>query len=156
MRPIVCSRAIGSACPRSGPRARPATQAAGPAEPRLSRHVLLEDDALLVIDKPAGVAAHGGSGISRGVIEQLRAGAAGAAIPRAGSSARSRHLRSAAAGEETQRVDRTARADPRRQHEEVLPGAGAQAAGATTSSMSACRSTKYLTADGRAASQRDR
>lgn len=30
------------------------------------------DDALLVIDKPAGVAVHGGSGISHGVIEQLR------------------------------------------------------------------------------------
>jgi 23S rRNA pseudouridine955/2504/2580 synthase len=52
---------------------RPASQAAGPAEQRLSRHVLLEDDALLIIDKPAGVAAHGGSGISRGVIEQMRA-----------------------------------------------------------------------------------
>ncbi len=35
--------------------------------------VLLEDDALLVIDKPAGVAVHGGSGVSFGVIEQLRA-----------------------------------------------------------------------------------
>lgn len=46
----------------------------GPPEPRrLSAHTLLEDSALLVIDKPAGVAAHGGSGISRGVIEQLRA-----------------------------------------------------------------------------------
>ena len=38
----------------------------------LSKHVLLEDDWLLVLNKPAGVAAHGGSGISRGVIEQLR------------------------------------------------------------------------------------
>lgn len=35
--------------------------------------VVFEDDALLVIDKPAGVAVHGGSGISFGVIEQLRA-----------------------------------------------------------------------------------
>lgn len=34
--------------------------------------VLLEDDCLLVIDKPSGVAVHGGSGISFGVIEQLR------------------------------------------------------------------------------------
>ena len=33
---------------------------------------LYEDDALLVIDKPAGVAVHGGSGVSFGVIEQLR------------------------------------------------------------------------------------
>jgi 23S rRNA pseudouridine955/2504/2580 synthase len=35
--------------------------------------VLLEDQHLLVIDKPAGVAVHGGSGVSYGVIEQLRA-----------------------------------------------------------------------------------
>ena len=34
--------------------------------------VLLEDDALLAINKPAGVAVHGGSGVSFGVIEQLR------------------------------------------------------------------------------------
>jgi 23S rRNA pseudouridine955/2504/2580 synthase len=33
---------------------------------------LLEDDHLIVIDKPAGVAVHGGSGVSFGVIEQLR------------------------------------------------------------------------------------
>ena len=35
--------------------------------------VLFEDASLLVINKPPGVAVHGGSGISRGVIEQLRA-----------------------------------------------------------------------------------
>jgi 23S rRNA pseudouridine955/2504/2580 synthase len=34
--------------------------------------VLLEDEHLLAIDKPAGVAVHGGSGVSFGVIEQLR------------------------------------------------------------------------------------
>jgi len=34
--------------------------------------VLMEDEALLAIDKPAGVAVHGGSGVSFGVIEQLR------------------------------------------------------------------------------------
>jgi 23S rRNA pseudouridine955/2504/2580 synthase len=34
---------------------------------------LYEDDTLLVIDKPAGVAVHGGSGLSFGVVEQLRA-----------------------------------------------------------------------------------
>lgn len=34
--------------------------------------VVFEDDALIVIDKPAGVAVHGGSGVSFGVIEQLR------------------------------------------------------------------------------------
>src|SRR5690554_3624665 len=35
--------------------------------------VIFEDDALVVIDKPPGKAVHGGSGISHGVIEQLRA-----------------------------------------------------------------------------------
>lgn len=35
--------------------------------------VVHEDAALLVIDKPAGVAVHGGSGLSYGVIESLRA-----------------------------------------------------------------------------------
>lgn len=34
--------------------------------------VVFEDDALLAIDKPAGMAVHGGSGVSFGVIEQLR------------------------------------------------------------------------------------
>ena len=34
--------------------------------------VLLEDDWLIALDKPAGVAVHGGSGVSFGVIEQLR------------------------------------------------------------------------------------
>ncbi len=34
--------------------------------------VLLEDEALLALNKPAGVAVHGGSGVSFGVIEQLR------------------------------------------------------------------------------------
>ena len=34
--------------------------------------VLLEDEHLLAVNKPAGVAVHGGSGISFGVIEQLR------------------------------------------------------------------------------------
>ncbi len=34
--------------------------------------VLFEDDSFLAIDKPAGVAVHGGSGVSFGVIEQLR------------------------------------------------------------------------------------
>lgn len=34
--------------------------------------IIYEDDYLLVIDKPAGVAVHGGSGVSFGVIEQLR------------------------------------------------------------------------------------
>ena len=35
--------------------------------------VVFEDPSLLVIDKPSGVAVHGGSGVSHGVIESLRA-----------------------------------------------------------------------------------
>jgi 23S rRNA pseudouridine955/2504/2580 synthase len=34
--------------------------------------MMFEDEALLVVNKPAGVAVHGGSGVSFGVIEQLR------------------------------------------------------------------------------------
>lgn len=34
--------------------------------------VLFQDEALLIINKPAGIAVHGGSGIRLGVIEQLR------------------------------------------------------------------------------------
>ncbi len=40
--------------------------------PALEFPILYEDDALLVVDKPSGVAVHGGSGVSFGVIEQLR------------------------------------------------------------------------------------
>ena len=43
-----------------------------PPRSRLKAKVLYEDDAMLVIDKPAGTAVHGGSGVSHGVIEQLR------------------------------------------------------------------------------------
>ena len=43
-----------------------------PAKPQ-EFAIVFEDPALLVIDKPAGVAVHGGSGVSFGVIESLRA-----------------------------------------------------------------------------------
>lgn len=46
---------------------------AASAAPGMEFKILLEDSSLLVIDKPAGVAVHGGSGVSYGVIEQLRA-----------------------------------------------------------------------------------
>lgn len=38
----------------------------------LSRQILYEDDGLLVINKPSGLAVHGGSGIRIGLIESLR------------------------------------------------------------------------------------
>jgi 23S rRNA pseudouridine955/2504/2580 synthase len=48
------------------------TEAGGQTVGQFSGTVLFEDDALLVVDKPAGTAVHGGSGVSHGVIEQLR------------------------------------------------------------------------------------
>jgi 23S rRNA pseudouridine955/2504/2580 synthase len=39
----------------------------------VGRAIITETDRLLVLDKPAGIAVHGGSGISFGVIEALRA-----------------------------------------------------------------------------------
>ncbi len=47
-------------------------KSAVPPAPAREFAVLLEDEHLLAIDKPAGVAVHGGSGVSFGVIEQLR------------------------------------------------------------------------------------
>lgn len=54
--------------------------AVGPAAPKRapgafdwSRHIVHEDKHFLVLDKPSGFAAHGGSGVSAGVIESLRA-----------------------------------------------------------------------------------
>jgi 23S rRNA pseudouridine955/2504/2580 synthase len=52
--------------------AAPATDEALASVPPREFPVLFEDDHVLVIDKPAGVAVHGGSGVSFGVIEQLR------------------------------------------------------------------------------------
>lgn len=43
-----------------------------PVTARFEQSVIFEDDAMLALDKPAGFAVHGGSGVSRGVIEQLR------------------------------------------------------------------------------------
>ena len=48
------------------------TAAKPPAARPLDLPIVLEDAALLVIDKPSGVAVHGGSGVSFGVIESLR------------------------------------------------------------------------------------
>jgi 23S rRNA pseudouridine955/2504/2580 synthase len=52
---------------RADPGAPPAGQAA-----RVEAAILAEDRDFLVIDKPAGVASHGGSGVSFGAIELLR------------------------------------------------------------------------------------
>ena len=39
----------------------------------LENHIIFEDDCLLVLNKPSGIAVHGGSGLNFGVIEALRA-----------------------------------------------------------------------------------
>jgi 23S rRNA pseudouridine955/2504/2580 synthase len=40
--------------------------------PHFRMPVLYEDDALIALDKPSGIAVHGGSGVAHGVIESLR------------------------------------------------------------------------------------
>lgn len=58
------------------PPARIDPERASPAPSRIREiedHILFEDRKLLVLDKPAGLAVHGGSGISHGAIELLRA-----------------------------------------------------------------------------------
>lgn len=58
---------------RIPPVIRPAKPVSSPGMYRAGCfNILYQDDHLLVINKPAGVAVHGGSGISYGVIEQLR------------------------------------------------------------------------------------
>ena len=53
---------------RLAQKAEPAEAAVPPRE----FDIVFEDEHLLVVDKPSGVAVHGGSGVSFGVIEQLR------------------------------------------------------------------------------------
>jgi len=54
------------------PPVRVPEKATAPAAPAREFPIVFEDEHLLVIDKPAGVAVHGGSGVSYGVIEALR------------------------------------------------------------------------------------
>jgi 23S rRNA pseudouridine955/2504/2580 synthase len=57
---------------RVPPMRLPQRPAHEPPVPAREFPILLEDEHLLAVDKPAGVAVHGGSGVSFGVIEQLR------------------------------------------------------------------------------------
>ena len=52
--------------------AQKAEEVVAGAEIKTELPILYEDDALIAIDKPAGIAVHGGSGVSFGVIEALR------------------------------------------------------------------------------------
>ena len=56
---------------------KPARSGPAVSGPVFSGAILLEDEDLLVVNKPSGVAVHGGSGISSGVIEQLRVARSG-------------------------------------------------------------------------------
>lgn len=51
---------------------RPRDEIAEVAQQRVDLPIIYEDEAMLVIDKPEGIAVHGGSGVSFGVIEALR------------------------------------------------------------------------------------
>jgi 23S rRNA pseudouridine955/2504/2580 synthase len=51
---------------------RPQNEVDEVAKQRVDLPVIYEDEAMLVIDKPEGIAVHGGSGVSFGVIEALR------------------------------------------------------------------------------------
>jgi 23S rRNA pseudouridine955/2504/2580 synthase len=53
--------------------ADPASPPPAAVRRRLADRILFEDERLLVVDKPSGMAVHGGSGLSFGVIEALRA-----------------------------------------------------------------------------------
>ena len=52
--------------------ARP-LRVAPPAYAKLEQAILFEDEQLLALNKPSGLAVHGGSGVNFGVVEQLRA-----------------------------------------------------------------------------------
>ena len=60
------------------PPVRVAAAAIRPLPRLLDLNVIYEDPSLLVVDKASGVAVHGGSGVSLGVIESLRAARPGA------------------------------------------------------------------------------
>ena len=51
---------------------RPKSEVDEAAKQRVDLPIIYEDEAMLVIDKPEGIAVHGGSGVSFGVIEALR------------------------------------------------------------------------------------
>ncbi len=53
--------------------AQPPLRIVPPHSAALEQAVVFEDDFLLALNKPSGLAVHGGSGVSFGVVEQLRA-----------------------------------------------------------------------------------
>lgn len=66
-----------AAAPAAAAKAAPRNGKRGPSAAdieRIQRAIIAEDERLIAIDKPAGIAVHGGSGVSFGLIEALRAG----------------------------------------------------------------------------------
>ena len=55
------------------PPIRVADPSTPPPVPKARVPILFEDESLIVVDKPSGLAVHGGSGIAAGLIEQMRA-----------------------------------------------------------------------------------
>jgi 23S rRNA pseudouridine955/2504/2580 synthase len=75
--PVTAGVVVGAGAPAAGAvrRAGPPARSRVPASliATVTGAILHEDERLLVINKPAGLAVHGGSGLSFGVIEALRA-----------------------------------------------------------------------------------
>jgi 23S rRNA pseudouridine955/2504/2580 synthase len=69
---------ISCASSRGCPRPTSTASSAAPAAPAREFPIVYEDEQLIALDKPGGVAVHGGSGVSSGVIEQLRQARPGA------------------------------------------------------------------------------
>jgi 23S rRNA pseudouridine955/2504/2580 synthase len=55
------------------PPVRVADRSAPAPVPRARVPILFEDESMIVVDKPSGLAVHGGSGVAAGLIEQMRA-----------------------------------------------------------------------------------
>ena len=72
--------------------------------------ILFEDKHFLVIDKPSGVASHGGSGVSHGAIELLRAGRPALRVPQHEGESGVEPRRPAGAAQGDQRGDERMRA----------------------------------------------
>jgi 23S rRNA pseudouridine955/2504/2580 synthase len=87
------------------PPMRLAEPSTAPAAPAREFPVLFEDEHLLAIAKPAGVAVHGGSGVSFGRHRATAPGPAAGAVPGTRAPARQGDLGRAAAGQEAQRAD---------------------------------------------------
>jgi 23S rRNA pseudouridine955/2504/2580 synthase len=72
-RRVEASARVGAGDRIRVPPVRVASREAPEPAPHFRLPVIFEDEHLLAIDKPAGIAVHGGSGIAHGVIESLRA-----------------------------------------------------------------------------------